>query len=357
MKEPLPPFSITYTPSISELLNDLNISLVLSTYQAGKVITISAPERDRLMQLPRTFSTAMGIALHEDKMAVASKNELVVLKNSKQLAATYPNKKDTYDALYLPRATYYTGQLALHDMVWINGKLVATNTLFSCLSEINDDFSFTPVWKPPFISQLVPEDRCHLNGIASVDNKIEFVTALGTTDKASGWRDNKMNGGMLMHAKSGEIIVNNLSMPHSPRIFNKTLYVLNSAQGELLEVDPKTKKTNLVCKLGGFARGMDKFGDYLFIGVSKLRHNTSSFRDLPIAKSSFAGIVIVYLPMKAVIGQIKYETSVEEIYDVKVLKDTIRPNILNTEKEIHQLALHIPETTFWAKPEEKEHAK
>jgi uncharacterized protein (TIGR03032 family) len=353
MKEPLPPFSITFSPNIPELLFDLNISLVLSTYQAGKVVAISSTDRERLVQLPRSFPSAMGITINEDKMAVASKSELTVLKNSSDLAKTYPDKVDTYDALFLPRAVYYTGELALHDMAWINNKLTVTNTLFSCLSEVNDDFSFTPIWKPPFISELAPQDRCHLNGIAVNEKGIEYVTALGTTNEPSGWREKKMDGGMLMHAPSGRILLNNLSMPHSPRLYNGQLFVLNSAQGELLEVNTESAKTTLISKLGGFARGMDKYGDYLFIGVSKLRHNTSSFRDLPIAKTSFAGIIVVHLPLKAIVGQIKYETSVEEIYEVKVLKNYVRPNILNTDKNAHKLALHIPDATFWAKPKDK----
>lgn len=355
MNQPLPPFSITCTPSIPELLNDLNISLVLSTYQAGKLVLLSAPTKEKLMQLPRNYPNAMGITINnkKNKLAVASNGEITVLSNSQELAKTFPEKPNTYDSLFIPRCSYYTGELAWHDLAWVKDKLIGTNTMFSCLSVIDDDFSFKPFWKPDFITELAPEDRCHLNGIAVNNDKIEYATALGNTNSASGWRENKMNGGVLIDVEKNKIILENLAMPHSPRVFDDRLFVLNSAQGELLEINRTTYEKQIISKIGAFARGLDKFGDYLFIGVSKLRHNSSTFRDLPIAETSYAGVVIIYLPMKAIVGHIKYETSVEEIYEVKVIPNTIRANILNTEKGIYKQALHLPNSTYWGQQSKK----
>lgn len=351
MANPSPPFTATYSPNVPELMNTLGCTIVLSTYQAGKVICLSAMNNDNLIQLPRTFDNAMGLATDSERIAVACKTNVQVLKNSPSHAPTYPAKAETYDSLFLPRATYYTGQLALHDMHWGPQGLVAVNTMFSCLSTITPEYGFEPMWKPPFISELIPEDRCHLNGMAINKGVPEYVTALGDTNVREGWRENKMNGGVLMHVPSGEILVRGLAMPHSPRIFDNKLYVLNSAQGDLLWIDPENGKTEVVCKLGGFARGMARCGDYLFIGVSKLRHQNKVFGDLPIAKTSFAGVVIVYLPYGSTVGAIKYETSVEEIYDVKILFGLRRPNILSPDKEEHKLALYGPRLSYWAVPD------
>jgi uncharacterized protein (TIGR03032 family) len=353
MNKTLPPFAVTYTPNIPEILFDLHCTLAFSTYQAGKVVFLSAINREKLIQLPRTFDNAMGIAISEGKMAIACKNELIVLKNSPAHAKNYPAKPNTYDSLFLPRCRYYTGHVNLHDMYFVDSRLIAVNTLFSCLSEINDEYSFQPIWQPAFISSLQPEDRCHLNGMAIKDGIIEYVTALGMTDAIGGWRENKMKGGVLIHVPTNEILLQGLSMPHSPRIYDDNLFFLDSAQGELRKADIKNATSEVVVKLGSFARGMTKCGDYLFIGVSKLRHTTSVFKDLPIAKSSYAGIVIVYLPYGNIAGQIKYETSVDEIYDVKMLHGLNRPGLLNPEKEESIMALATPTDTFWASYEEK----
>ncbi len=353
MKEPLAPFSCTYSPNVPELLKDLNISLALSTYQAGKVVFLSATDREKMIQLPRNFEKAMGVAIYKNKMAIASKDELTILANAPILAKEYPPKPGVYDALYLPRLTYYTGQLALHDTAWTKNGLVSVNTNFSCLSVFDSEFSFKPIWKPPFITELHPEDRCHLNGMAEQNGEIKYVTALGNSNQPQGWRENKMNGGILMNVPEGKVILDKLPMPHSPRIYNNKLYMLLSAAGELIEVNPEKGTYETLVKIGSFARGMAKFGDYLFIGTSKLRHNTSAFKDLPIAKTSVAGIKIIYLPYKNIIGAIEYQTSVEEIYDVQVLPGINRPNIINHNQDVHKLGLVSPDNSYWAKVENK----
>lgn len=348
------PFDCSYSPQFADLLHKLGISLVISTYQAGKVIVLSAVNSDKLTQLPRTFENAMGIAVNNTKLAVSTKNEVVVLQNRPELASSYANKKGVYDGIYIPAVRYNTGYLALHDMEFTNNKLVAVNTIFSCLSYIDDEYSFKPFWQPPFVSELTPEDRCHLNGMAIENNEIKYLTALGNTNVLQGWRDKKMNGGILIEYPSGKIILQGLAMPHSPRMYNGKLYLLNSAKGELICVNPENGSYELVVKLGGYARGMARCGDYLFIGLSKLRHNSKIFSDLEIAKTSYAGVVAVYLPYKAVVGCIKYEMSVDEIYDVKILENSIRPSIISPEMTIHGHAICTPLGSFWSIPEKSE---
>jgi uncharacterized protein (TIGR03032 family) len=354
IKNPLPPFTASFTPQVPEILYQLNCTIVLSTYQAGKLVFLSAEKPDKLVQLSRTFEGAMGIATTKNKLAVACKSEVNIMVNSPAMAKTYPPKQNTYDALYLPQATYLTGQLSLHDMHWKNTELYAINTLFSSVVKIGEDYSFEPIWKPKFISSLAPEDRCHLNGMAVKNNEIEFVTALGETDTFHGWRDKKLSGGVLIHVPSGEIVLRNLAMPHSPRVYNNKVYMLLSAAGELIEADIEKGTYQLINSLGYFVRGMEKFGDYLFIGHSKLRHQTSAFRDLPIAeKSQKAGVIILHLPTGSVVGKIEYENSVDEIYDVKILPGVSRPNIINPSHPSNKLAITTPTDSFWAVEESK----
>ncbi|MCF6366472.1 MAG: TIGR03032 family protein [Bacteroidales bacterium] len=353
-KKPLPPFTSRYSPEVPEILYNLQCTIALSTYQAGKVVLLSAPTPDKIILLARTFEGAMGIATQGNKMAIACKSNLHILANTPSMAKTYPPKPNVYDALYMPRATFHTGQLSLHDLNWNNNDLLAVNTLFSSIVKINDNYSFEPVWKPKFISQLAPEDRCHLNGTATEDKKIKYVSALGKTDTPGGWRENKLTGGIIIDVESNEIISENLAMPHSPRIYNGDLYALQSAAGELIEIDKKTGKFETVTKFDYFLRGMDKIGDYLFIGHSKLRHTTSAFKDLPIAKKSQkAGVIIVHLPSGAIVGNIMYENSVDEIYDVKILPNTVRPNIINQDHQSVSIAITTPDESYWAIPDKK----
>jgi uncharacterized protein (TIGR03032 family) len=354
MKQPVPPFTCTYSPNIPELLWDLECTIAITTYQAGKLIFISSASPNDLVQLPRTFNKPMGIAVEGNKIAVATKNEVVVFADSPAHAPGYPESPNTYDHLYIPRSTYYCGDTDTHDLIWGKPGLMAVNTRFCCLSVIDDDYSFKPLWKPSFISELIPEDRCHLNGLTLQDGLPKYVSALGDTNTAQGWREKKKDGGILIDVPTGEIVCRGLAMPHSPRIYNDKLYTLLSATGQLICVDTKTGKYDVVNEFDGFVRGLARCGDYLFVGLSKLREKSSAFADLPIAKKSLnAGIVVVYLPMGSIVGQIKYESSVEEIYDVQIIPNTRRPGMMSLAKETHRRAIVTPDSTFWAITEEE----
>ncbi|QHT65830.1 TIGR03032 family protein [Rhodocytophaga rosea] len=342
------PFSCTYTPQISELLWQLNCTLAISTYQAGKVILVSAAGPESLVQLPRNFEKAMGMAVEGSRLAIATKEEVIVLANAPALAGSYPPQPHTYDALFVPRATYYCGEIDLHDLAWGSKGLWAVNTRFSCLTLINEHFSFEPVWQPAFISDLTPDDRCHLNGLAMLYNEPDIVTALGRSDEPKGWRENVLEGGIVMHVPTGEILATQLPMPHSPRWYDGKLYMLFSATGELACLDTSSGKYDSIARLPGFARGMARYQDYLFIGLSKIRENASTFRNLPVASQElFSGVAIVQLSTGKTIGFIRYENSVEELYDIQVIPGFRRPGLLNHIRPEHRLALVTPTDAFW----------
>jgi len=349
----LAPFSCQYTTQVPELLMRLECSLAITTYQAGKLVIIAAKDEHSLTQLPRTFDKPMGIAHDEetDKLAIACKDNVIVFSNSKDLAAHYPPAPQKYDALYMPRLTYHTGQIDVHDLNFgRNKQLYAVNTLFSCIISLDDDYNFTPYWKPWFVDSIVSEDRCHLNGMAMQDGLPKYVTAFGTGNTHQSWRPNVTKTGVIMDVTTNEVIVDGLAMPHTPRIYNGELYTLLSATGELIKVDVERGTYETVIKLDGFVRGMDLHKDYLFIGLSKLRQNSSTFAKLDFAeKANVAGIVIVHLPTASIAGKITYQSSLDEIYDVHVMADKMRPNILNTIKPEYKLGISTPESTFWAK--------
>ncbi len=355
MALPTIPFACQHTPQFPELLAELDCSLLVSTYQAGKVIAISA-DGERVIHLPRTFEVPMGLAVAGERLAVATKHAIVLLTNEPRLAPTYPRQPDTYDALFVPRSVHHSGALAVHDMVWTEQGLLGVNTLFSCLFQLDPRFSFRPVWKPPFITALAPEDRCHLNGLALLDGAPRHATALGATDTAGGWRADKERGGVLLDVPSGEVILAALSMPHSPRVYDGTLYALLSGTGEVIAVDTERGQYEVVNRVAGFARGLARRGDYLFVGTSKIRKQHATFGDLGLAanKDAFCGISVLHLPTGALVADLRYLRTCEEIYDVQVLPGMRRPGLLGVHDDTYRLALSLPEQTFWGREPEDE---
>lgn len=350
-KKPAAPFTCKYTSQLPELLYQLGCTLAISTYQAGKVIFLSATNEEKIIQLPRSFEKPMGIAeLPESgKLAIACKNEVIVFANSPELAQYYPKSPNKYDALYMPRVTYHTGPLDIHDLRFGNNDvLYAVNTMFSCIITIDENYNFTPFWKPSFVSSIDASDRCHLNGMVVANGKPKYATAFNQGDQPKSWRENITSTGVLIDIETDKIVLDNLAMPHSPRLFDGELYILESAIGMLSKVNVETKEKEELVHVGGFVRGMDKVGDYLFVAASKLRKNSSTFAKLKdIEPSNEAAITVIHLPTKSTVGKIKYEASLDEIYDVHILKDKVRPNIMNTMTENHNLGVMMPNKTFW----------
>ena len=175
----------------------------------------------------------MGIAAETGRIAVAGARSIVIFANVARLAAHYPCKRDYYDAFFIPRTIRFTGECQMHDMIFEGNAVIGANTNFSCICRVDDNFSFTPLWRPSFISQLRAEDRCHLNGFAAFAGELYYLTALAATDTPGGWRETPHSAGILIDARRNVILRSDLCMPHSPRLINNQLYVLNGGEGEL----------------------------------------------------------------------------------------------------------------------------
>jgi uncharacterized protein (TIGR03032 family) len=346
------PFSAKYTPNFPELLNKLDGTIMLTTYQTGKVIMISS-DGENISQLVRDFDRPMGVAFFGDMMAMALRTNISFFKDSKILAKTYPKKENIYDVMYYPVAQNITSYIDTHDICFSRQGLVAVNTSYSCLVKVDGTNSFDVIWKPPFIEEFKSGDSCHLNGVCTDENHdIRYVTAFGQTTKPGGWRLNKLIGGFLYDIKEEKYLCENLAMPHSPRIYKDKLYVLLSATEELIKVDRVTGEKETIVKVDGFIRGLSFKDKYAFIGVSKLR-KSHTFGDLPIAKKKLhAGLVVIDLDTKEKVAEIFYDGTLEEIYDVHFIPDAKKVNIMNHQMIQTNPAILTPQFSHWIEKKE-----
>lgn len=303
--------------------------------------------------LLRQFQKPMGIAVRGQQLAIATQHEVWLFANAPNLAPTYlEDQPGRYDALYLPRALHFTGDLNIHDIAYGNDGLWAVNTRFSCLSSLSSEFSFIPRWRPPFISDDVPEDRCHLNGLALVDGQPRYVTAFGATDTVGGWRDHKHSGGILIDVEQHEVILRGLCMPHSPCWHGDRLWLLNSGAGELWQVDPQSGQHQVVCTLPGFLRGLCCVGNWAIVGLSQIRERRI-FGELPVQQrfpQLICGIAIVNLTTGELAGTLEFTTGCQEISAVQFLPQITRPSILNAEKPAMRQAFTTPKFSYWLRP-------
>lgn len=340
------------TPGFEAWLAEACGCLVVSTYQAHKVAAIGWDGQQTTLLL-RQFDKPLGLAVSGSRMALAHRYDLTVLANAPALAEEYlEGRPGKYDALYVPRVSYHTGDLHTHDVVFQGDDLLLVNTRFSCLARLSQEYNFQPVWRPSFISDLAPEDRCHLNGLAMRDGQPRYVTALGATDIPGGWRDRKADGGIVIDLQSGEIVLDGLAMPHSPRWHDGRLWVLNSGAGELLEIDPATGRSNVVCVLPGYLRGLCLIGSYAVIGLCKIRER-HIFGGLPIQgryAQLVCGLSVVDLARGSEVGRFEFTAGCEELYDVQFLSGVRRPMILNLDRPAARQAMTCPQSSYWLRP-------
>ena len=322
------PLRSVHTTRFPELLSELGISLAVTTYQAGKLLLLRADD-GKLNTHFRGFARPMGLAVTEGRMAVGTATEIWDFHNVPAVASQL-EPAGKHDACFLPRSAHFTGDILVHEMAWAGQELWIVNTRFSCLCTLDRIHSFVPRWRPPFITGLAAEDRCHLNGLAMVENRPAFVTALGLTDAARGWRENKRNGGVLLSLPTGEVLTGGLSMPHSPRWHGGHLWLLESGSGTLGTVDQKTGRYQPMVELPGFTRGLDFCGKFAFVGLSQVRE-TAVFSGLPITErpDRNCGVWVVDVTTGKIAAFVRFEDAMQEIFAVQVLSGMRFPDLVN----------------------------
>jgi uncharacterized protein (TIGR03032 family) len=336
-------FRYTQTDSFADLLHRLGASLLVSTYQANKLLAVRAAGGAGISTLVRTFDRPMGLAAASGRLAVGTRQEVWFFRNAPDIAPQV-EPAGLHDACFVPRSAHVSGDIAVHDLAWAEEDLWVVNTRFSCLCTLHPDYSFVPRWRPPFVTALTAEDRCHLNGLAIVERRPQYVTVLGETDSANGWRANKSRGGCLMEVTSGEVISRGLSMPHSPRWHDGRLWLLESGTGRLLLVDSTTGRRQPIAELPGFARGLALAGPYAFIGLSKIRAS-STIDGVPLAdrrERLKCGVAVVDLRSGQVAAYLEFLTAVEEIFDVQLLPGLRFPEVIGFQRETIQHTFVVP---------------
>ena len=339
------------SPGLSAFLGAQRIALAISSYQSGKFYLLGQNVDGGLMVHERFFRKAMGVCVPDkDTILLATLFQVLKFKNVLDPGQQINN---VYDACYVPREISVTGELDAHDIgLLADGRSVFVNTLYNCLATPSDRHSFTPLWKPHFVSKIIKEDRCHLNGLAMQDGAPRYVTAVSKSDTIDGRRDRRFDGGIVVDVQSGEIVIGGLSMPHSPRLYRGKLWILNSGTGEIgfIERGPTADdaKFHVLAFCPGFVRGLAFHGKYAFVGLSKPRYQR--FEGLALDKKlaetdsePWCGVQMIDLDTGACVHWFRIDGPVAELYDLGAIPGVVRPMSLGfATNEILGLITHDP---------------
>ncbi len=352
------PLRSIHTSNIPEILDHFGITLMVTTYQAGRLVMLRS-QGGVLNTHFRSFDKPMGLAIDGNRLAVGAATSIWEFHNlpavCRKVDAKVNKENPTpvhHDACFLPRTTHWTGDIQIHEMTWIgegpSAELWAVNTRFSCLCKRSDLYCFEPVWRPPFIDRYVPGDCCHLNGLAVRDGRVRYVTALGETNEPGGWRSNKKDGGLLIDVDTNQILCRGLSMPHSPRWYRDRLWVLQSGHGGIGFIDSKTGQYESMATLSGFTRGLSFAGPLAFIGLSQVRES-AIFGGIPIAEQALeerlCGVWVVNIETGQTIGFVQFQDAVQEIFAVEILSARY-PELVNDDRELLAGSFELPESAL-----------
>jgi uncharacterized protein (TIGR03032 family) len=348
------PLRSVHTTNFPAILDQLGSSLLVTTYQAGKLVVVRS-DGGVINTHFRAFNKPMGMAVGRGRLAIGTAVDVWEFRNVPAVAAKIdpPGK---HDACYLPRSAHVTGDVQIHEMAYVGDQLWFVNTRFSCLATHDADHSFAPVWRPKFITQYTPDDRCHLNGLGLVSGKPRWCTALGETDTSGGWRENKKSGGILIDIDSQEIVARGLSMPHSPRWHNGRLWLLESGTGSIGYVDLASGRYEPIVKLDGFTRGLEIVGNLAFVGLSQVRE-TAVFSGIQITErlqdtERTCGVWVIDIQRGQVIAFLKFEEAVQEIFAVALLPGIRFPDLINDNAELIGSSFVLPDAALRDVPAE-----
>ena len=286
----------------------------------------------------------MGLAAAPGRIAIGTRAEVLDYRDFPAVAPKIA-PQGSHDACFLPRNRHFTGDVRIHEIAFAQGELWIAATDFSCLATLDAQHSFVPRWTPPFITELVPEDRCHLNGLCVVGDTVRYVTALGESDDAGGWRENKSSGGVLIDVASGETVLGGLSMPHSPRWHDGRLWLLDSGNGTLSLADLDGGGLETVAELPGFTRGLVFANGIAFVGLSQVRE-TATFGGLPVSErvdERLCGIWAVDTRSGETLGLLRFEELVQEIFDVALLPGLSWPEIAEESSDAASHSFVLPD--------------
>jgi len=336
------------SPGLARRLATSGISIAFSSYQSGLLYFIGRNQEGGINIHQAAMPKPMGLCSdRHGRLTLTGGFQIMRFENVLEKDQQINN---LFDACFVPRVVYVTGSLDAHDVgIDADGRPLFINTRYNCLATVSTRHSFENIWKPPFISDLVDEDRCHLNGLAMEDGKPRYVTAVSRSNTIDGWRDRRADGGIVIDVESNQIICDGLSMPHSPRMHKGELWLLNSGAGELgvVKFDNNGKgafEPRAFCP--GFLRGLSFHGDFAFVGLSKPRYKR--FEGLALDQKlkdadsePWCGFQIIDLNSGLCVDWLRIDGAIGELYDLEVIEGYACPMAVPpTSNEVAQLVTY-----------------
>ena len=345
-----PPLRAVHTTNFPGLLRQLGASLLVTTYQAGKLVMVR-DEGEHLNTHFRAFQAPMGLALDGDRLAVGTSIQVWEFVDVPAVAAKL-EPPGRHDACFLPRSSHVTGNIQVHEMAWgSGGELWVVNTRFSCLCTLDRSASFAPRWRPPFVTALEPTDRCHLNGLGMVDGRPRYVTALGETDDAGRLAGEQ---GQRRHPDGRDHAARSSPAACRCRIRRAGTRAgsgsASRARGRSGTSTSSTGRYQPIAEVPGFTRGLDFAGNLAFVGLSQVRES-AVFSGIPITErltedERTCGVCVVDLASGQVVALLRFDDGRAGDLRRQVLPGRRLPELINDDEKLLENSFVVPDAAL-----------
>jgi uncharacterized protein (TIGR03032 family) len=331
-----PQFELHVAPTVGAFFNRNNISLLVTAYKSNLIFAFGGTDDGRAGAFYTEFPHPMAISLSPrtdcQEVWVACQSHLVRCADAGGIyneGGPESGGGGDFTTTLVPRTLHAIGKQDVHGIYALDPvNPYFLSTKYSALCRLNTstpEVTTEVVWKPEFITELRPEDRCHLNAICFVEGKPKYACCVCESDAHDGWRDHRAAGGVIIDIETNKIITRGLSMPHNPIFYRGLLWILNSGTGELGIINSSTGQFEPKVWLPGFLRGLQFAGRYAIVGSSLDRHERR-FQGLELGErlekkktTPVCGVFIVDLADFSISEKIEIKGNIHELYDLAII--------------------------------------
>ena len=319
---------VTASGGFTAWMAEHDASFAFTTYADGTSYFVGLDNGGDTFVLGRGYDRTLGLTATPDTVVMSTQFQIWQFQN----ALADGQVANGFDKVYVPQVAYTTGDVLTHDVtVDGQGTILFVNTLFSCLAAVSAQYSFSPIWHPPFISDLRPDDRCHLTGLAMDEGSPRFVTLAAQTDEPAGWRNAVKGSGCVMDVRTNDVVAADLTLPSSPRLLGGQLWLHEAGSGYFGTIDLQSGKFQPIAFCPGFPRGLSFIGNYAIAAASRVWEG-QAFGGLPLADNLKTyrvternAILIIDLSTGELAHWMRVDGGASEIYDLVAVAGVRRP--------------------------------
>ncbi|HEU5372046.1 MAG TPA: DUF4915 domain-containing protein [Gaiellaceae bacterium] len=303
-----------------ELVDELEVSLLVSREYEHLLVCLSTRKHEPVrtfMPLPHpsgiAFDGARGVVHVASTRNPNQVFELASLGDGRPLVPV--------------ASRFYPGALYLHDLALVGGTLHGNAVGLNAVVRFDDGGRVTPVWWPASVDRGgwpdVRRNYLQLNSIAAGrDLRSSFFSA--SAERPSGRRPGHRNfpvdgRGVVFSGRTGGVHIRGLTRPHSARLVDGVVWVLNSGYGELGY--GSEGRFEPVAALPGWTRGLAFHGPYAFVATSRVIPRYARYAPGLDVDRSVCGLHAFDLRTSELIGSLLWPKG-NQVFAVEVLPRT-----------------------------------